>query len=353
MSDEKGLTLYNQVRKIINDIPDYEIRNVLRILYIFGLLPTELIERGKERNVVIGNAFSVSSINGVDALLLEVKTVKGTKLKRTIAIPLNPRIEPMAEKILNYVESKGGLPVWEYTYENLMYKLGNLGTFNSTKIPVKPYKGKDLNEQEKTISLLHLAEIRELELALCNNFNEIDLKVFNGDISGVDYNIYFDKLLTKNDYYHEKDVYKSLWIKNVIFNPKGDEKYSYKEYMEIQKWIKRGAVYLNPVEYMNIDTEVDISDLTHSQSGSKSHKVLMKNAKIILDSTDENILYEEENLDVYDKQKRIVVECATTYARKMLGLLNENYQAINNVMEFWVLQDHDKENISRLYKFYI
>ena len=55
-TDAKGQTIYNDIRKTINEISDYSIRNVLRISYLFGTQPEELFGRGKDRRTVKARA---------------------------------------------------------------------------------------------------------------------------------------------------------------------------------------------------------------------------------------------------------------------------------------------------------
>lgn len=350
--DHKGLVIYNDLKKTINEISDYSIRNVLRIMYLFGTLPEELFGRGKERRTVTGNDFYISSIDDTDALLLDIKTVKGAKQRRTIAIPLSDKYEPMAELVLNYVEEIGNEPVWKQTYENLSLRIKNQGVFRSINIPVRPYIGrKNAESYEKQVTFLHFAEIRELELSLCHGFNEIDLKVFNGDIASVDHQIYYKKMLNRSDYYFASDVYNSLFLRNVVFNPQTKEKYNYREYMEIQKLIKRGIIELSPMKVVSIDPEVDVSDITAGQSGALGHKVLMKNAIRLLGSQMEDIVFEKENLDVVDLEKQVVVECGKTFARKLLGSFYDTFEEIKNIKEFWILQEYNNERKSKLYKF--
>ena len=62
-TDDKGITIYNKLRQIINKFPDYTIRNVLRVLYLFGTETEELIGRGKDRKTVTGDDFYIAEIN--------------------------------------------------------------------------------------------------------------------------------------------------------------------------------------------------------------------------------------------------------------------------------------------------
>ena len=204
---------------------------------------------------------------------------------------------------------------------------------------------------EKRVTLKHFAEIRELELSLCHRFNEIDLQIFNGDIASVDYTTYYSKLLNKSDYFFASDVYNSLYLKNVVFNPQNNEKYNYREYMEIQKLIKRGNIQQEPLEIVTIDPNVDISDLTAGQSGALGHKVLMMNAIRLMGSQMSNIVFEKENLDVVDLKQKIVVECAKTFARKLLGTYHNTFEEIKDIREYWIIQDYNKDNQSKLFKF--
>lgn len=352
-TDDKGIAIYNKLRQIIKKFPDYTIRNVLRVLYLFGTETEELIGRGKDRKTVTGDDFYIAEINDTDALLLDIKTVKGAKQKRTIAIPLGSQYEPMSEKVLNYIEDIGSQPVWEFTYENLNNKLKKNDLLREFNIPVRPYKSRKSKEEFTQVSLKHFIEIRELELSLCHRFNEIDLKVFNGDISSVDYQTYYSKLLKKSDYFYASEVFESLYLKNVVFNPQTEEKYNYREYMEIQKLIKRGKIGREPVKLVPIDPSVDISDITARQSGLKDHKILMKNAIRLMNSNMKNIVFEKENLDVVDMEQKIVVECAQTFARKLLGLYYNTYEEIRDIRKYWILQDYKDNNQSKLFKFNI
>ena len=350
--EKKEQAIYNELRRAINNVSDYSIRNVFRIIYLFGTQKEELFGKGKERKTVKGNDFYISSINDTDALLLDIKTVKGSKQKRTIAIPLSSQYEPMAELVLNYVEKIGDNPVWTQTYENLNLKMRKQGILKIMSIPVRPTKGTSKSGViEKRVTLKHFTEIRELELSLCHRFNEIDLKVFNGDIASVDYNTYYPKLLNKSDYFFASDVYNSLYLKNVVFNPQNQEKYNYREYMELQKLIKRENVKQEPLEIVKIDTNVDVSGLTAGQSGALGHKILMMNAIRLMGSQMQNIVFEKENLDVVDLEQGIVVECAQTFARKLLGSYHNTYEEIKGINEYWILQDYNQDNQSKLFKF--
>jgi hypothetical protein len=349
--DDKGQTIYNDLRHAINQVSDYSIRNVFRIVYLFGAQKAELIGTGKDRQTVTGNDFYISNINDTNALLLDIKTVKGSKQKRTIAIPLNSNYEPMAELVLNYVEEIGDAPVWTQTYENLNLKMRKKRILKPIIAPVHPNKGRKNKPIEKVATLKHFAEIRELELSLCHNFNEIDLKVFNGDIASVDYHTYYAKLLKRSDYFFANDVYNSIYLKNVVFNSPTQEKYNYREYMEIQKLIKRGNIRQEPVESVRIDPNVDVSDITAGQSGGPDHKMLMKNAIRLMGSQMDNIVFEKDNLDVVDLVQKIIVECADTFARKLLGAYHNTFEEIKDMREYWILQNYKEDNQSKLYKF--
>ena len=115
--------------------------------------------------------------------------------------------------------------------------------------------------------------------------------------------------------------------------------------------IKRGSIRQEPVEFVPIDPNVDVSDITAGQSGGPDHKILMKNAIRLMGSQMQNIVFEKENLDVVDLEQKIVVECAQTFARKLLGTYHNTFEEVKNIREYWILQDYKEGNQSKLFKF--
>jgi len=107
-------------------------------------------------------------------------------------------------------------------------------------------------------------------------------------------------------------------------------------------------------ELIPINEKIDISELSKSarvQTGSDPHKILMINAREIMKSKKDDVVFERSNIDVTDTEKKIVVECGLTSARKLLGTFNNKIEGIEDIKEFWILQSYDKNNRSNLYKF--
>ena len=345
-------TIYNEIRYRINNVEDYKIKNILRIAYLFGAEPSEYLGPQKKNDQSItGNAFSIDSINDVDALVLKIPTNRKGRKNRLIAVPLDPKIEPMSKKVLDFSEEIGNKRIYHTFYTNFQQNVKDKKIFQGIEFPVKPYKTrKDKFNTKRSFTLTHLTEVRRLELSLCNNFNELDFKLFCGDILPSDYNYYFSKLLQKSDYYNHEEVYETLVLKNTIFNPKGDYKYHYKEYMKISKFLKRGYLSYSE-EDIKLNHNLDINKISSAKSGKKEHKTLMANAMYILGQKSIEVTDEYENIDVFDSKNEIAVECGDTSAKQMLDLFNERHSSIKNVKDFWILNYWGYPKYSKCYKF--
>ena len=348
-TSQKIIPDWNLIREIIDKIDDPEIRITLQICYLFGTRLQELVRGQTRQEPIIGNDFSEASISGEDALVLEIPTARRGWKSRAVAIPLSSRYEPWAKDILHYSEEKADEPIYPKVTRVLQVYVKN--TFSYLEWPTPGYKKKKEKRINRVdVTLKHLPEIREWELGLCHNFTNYDFKNFFGKEYDPDYSVYFQKLLRKSDYYNREDVIKAIEMKNIIFNPSSNEKYYYKEYMDIVKNIKRKFISQEKPMEMKIDPKLL---LMHSYSGSESkeHRVLKSNAKKCLESYSNNISFEEANLDVVDLKNGIIIECGHTSARKLLDCFNEVYEDIIKINEFWILQFYDSDYISSCFKF--
>ena len=345
--------IFNEVREKIENIEDYKIKNILRIAYVFGGKPSEYLGPRKTRGQGIkGNDFSEETIDDTEAITLRLpKNRMGGKI-RVIAIPLNPNIEPMSKHILKFSEEQGHSSIWDKYYEQFWADLKKItNPFNDINIPLKPSrKRKDQEKKTKKLTFGYLPEIRQVELGLCHNFNELDFKLFFGDLLPSNFRVYFNKLLSKSDFYYYDDVYKMIEIKDTIFNPRKQMIYHYKDYMKLIKLINRGYI-LRTEEIFDIDVRIKIEHLTASKSGKDEHKILMANAMEILNKDSRKVFAELDNIDVFDEENQKAIECGLTNAKKLLDLYNNNYPRLKNIEEFWVMTFWGYPNTSKCYKF--
>lgn len=349
ISPQKIIPDWKTIREIIDAIDDTDLQNILRVSYLFGTSIQELV-RGRTREEPLrGNDFSETTIEGEEALLLEIPTARSGWKPRIVAIPLSSRYEKWAEIILNFSEEKADNELYKWTSRKLQYDIKDY--FKLFEWPTHGYKKKrDKKVDRVNLTIKHLPEIREWELGLCHNFSEHDFKHFFGKEYDSDYNIYFRKLLRKSDFYYKKDIINAIELKNFIFNPSSSERYYYKEYMNIIKRIKRKFIQMETPFIIKINLDINLNELPGAGE-SKEHKILKANIKKYLEKNSSRVSYEEANLDIVNIKNGIVVECGHTSARILLDSFNEVYKGIKNINEFWILQFYDEENNSLCYKF--
>jgi len=345
---------WNGVRYVIDKkIDDIESKNTIRVSYLFGTWIQELV-RGRTRKVTIkGNDFFTKSIDGEEALVLRIPTAKRGFKPRYVAVPLNPKCEPWSEEILSYSEEIADKPFYKNVNRVLQDDIKKI-YFVDYKWPPTWYEKKvKMHEERVPFTHKHLSEIREWELGLCHNFTEFDCYHFFGKFYNSNYNVYFNKLLNKSDFYNTEDIINSIILKNRVFS-QARNRYDYKIFMDIQRMIKRNYIERQPPIKMKIYTNIDLS-LIPEQSG-KVHRILQANAKKQLETDPETkssqVVCEDSNLDVVDFEKGRVVECGHTEAGKLFDCFNEVFSGIKDIKEFWILTFYDKlQYVSLCYKF--
>ncbi len=364
----KTIPDWNDIRGYIDKIPDSkstnELKNSLKILYIFSLMPNELVRKSTEKESLRGTDLVETTIEGEQALILNIPTSKrGGKIRKT-AIPLNPKYEPWAKDILNYCENLSDDYIYHKVFRELQVDV-KLNCFLNYEWYAPLYRGKSEEAQSHAttkneklkMSLRTLQSIREWELCLCHGFDKYDFMNFYGREFGADYNEYFEKLLHKNDYYFKDDFLKAVELYETVFCPSHWDVYDYKDYMEVVKKLKRKQIIQSPLVEINLADNVDRSKYKYfkGQGESKDHTELKIGFGDYLvnqyGSTPEQISYETSNLDVVDYKNKIIVECGHTSPAKLLDSFNDVLTGITNVNEFWVAQFCHKKGVSKCHKF--
>jgi len=362
-NEKKEIPIWHDIRENINNIEKYEdeIKKKLKykidiyehkinlmISYLFGTSIDETYKKKKEEYATIGNDFYVDTINDIDALILDIHKTARKARKKSIAIPLNPKYEEWSKEILEYSENIADNEIFKGVCRPLQAVIKIC--FNKFLYPAPGYKDRKNRGMERVnVTHKHLSEIREWELGLCHNFKEYDFTNFFGGAYKPDYNVYFNKLLERNDYYNKNDIRETMILKNVVFNPSSNEKYHYNEYLDIVRKIKREYIKKYDDD-MNINTKLFLTK-KDGKKGKEPHDILKSNVISSLKSKSKNILTEYANYDVVDLDQKKVYECGHTSAKKLLDCFGEEYKEIKNINQFYVLQFYDKNNKSKLYKF--
>jgi len=363
-NEKKEIPIWHDIRENINNIEKYEdeIKKKLRkykidiyeqkicqmISYLFGTSIDETYRKKTEEYATIGNDFNVDTINDTDALILDIhKTIRKAR-KKSVAIPLNPKYEKWSKEILEYSEIMSDKEIYKGVYRPIQEVIKIC--FKKFTYPAPGYKDRKNRGMERVnVTHKHLSEIREWELGLCHNFKEYDFDNFLGGAYEPNYNVYFNKLLEKNDYYNENDVRKTMILKNVIFNPSSNEKYHYKEYLNIIRKMKRGYIIKYDSE-MPINTKLFLTK-KDGKMGKEPHDILKTNVISSLNNKSQNVITEYANYDVVDLNQKKIYECGHTSAKKLLDCFSGEYREIKNINQFYILQYYDKKNNSKLYKF--
>jgi len=345
----KEIPDWTLIRKLIDDIDNYDIRNILRISYLYSTRIQELVRKTSSETSLSGNDFYQTNIDGEEALVLQIPTARLGGKPRRVAIPLNPKHEKWSKEILHFSEEKANDFLYPNVARVLQYDVKKY--IVDLEWPSPGYKRKKEKEKNRVnITIKHLPEIREWELGLCHDFNEYDFSHFLGKEYESDYNVYFNKLKNKSDFYYYDDIVKAIELKNVVFNPTPREKFYYKEYMDVAKKIKRNYIKQEESLLLNINPDIPASTLSGGRE-SKEHTALKINAGILLEKNSDSISYEEANFDVVDLKNGIVVECGHTSARKLFDSFDDVYESLGKITYFWILQFYDENNDSNLYKF--
>lgn len=345
----KEIPDWNLIRKLIDDIDNYNIKNILRISYLYSTRIQELVRKTSSETSITGNDFYQTIIDGKEALVLQIPTARLGGKPRRVAIPLNPKYEKWSKEILRFSEERANDFLYPNVARVLQYDVKKY--IVDLEWPSTGYKRRKEKEKNRVnVTIKHLPEIREWELGLCHDFNEYDFSNFLGKEYDSDFNIYFKKLLNKSDFYYYDDVVKAIELKNVVFNPTSREKHYYKEYVDVVKKINRK--YIKEEESLQLNINPDISSSTLSRGReSKEHIALKMNAGILLEKKSDLISYEEANFDVLDLKNGIVIECGHTSARKLFDSFDDVYKSIGKINRFWILQFYDENNVSNLYKY--
>jgi len=344
---EKIIPDWTEIRKRIDGIGVPEIKNILQISYLFGTGLQELVRGRTQQEPIKVNDFSETTIAGEEALVLEIPTARRGWKPRKVAIPLNPKYEPWTKDVLYFSEEKGEEPIYPKVSRVLQNKIK--GFFKYLEWPTPGYKKKKEKKINKVdVTMKHLPEIREWELGLCHNFTDYDFRNFFGKEYDSSYEVYFNKLLKKSNFYFTEDVVNAIELKNVVFNPPSNEKYYYKEYMNIIKKIKRKFIIQEEPRTIIIDPSIT-TNLPSSGTESKEHKILKANTSKLFTSPFNNISFEEVNLDVVDIDNGVVIECGHTSPRKLLDSFNGVFKNIKEINEFIILQFYDETDYNSFY----
>jgi len=346
----------NVIRQIVDNSTD-KYKNLMRISYLFGLEVSEMLPNTKkEGGFFYGNDFSEVSVDGEDALLLKVPTIRQGGKPRTIAVPLNPKYESWSKIILKLSEERANELLFDVVLRTFQEHVEKLFKQFKWIVPGKIRATEELGtywdpSHYTSFTSHNLIEMREYELGLCHNFNDLDFGIYFGTEYSSDYRHYFNKLLSKTDIYDNKDIIEAIKLKNMVFNPREKEKYRFKEYLSIYKKIKRKITIKMPDEKIPID--INIKPAPRS-SDSRPHQILKANVeKKLRENKKMTSTFETANFDVYAEKGGIVVECGQTDGRKLLDSIENVFSNIKNINEFWVLDFYDHEQNSMLYKFKI
>ena len=350
---------YKTVRYIIDNTDD-KYQNLMRICYLFGLEVSEMLPKKKEDvGFFFGNDFSEITIDGEDALLLKVPTIRQGGKSRTIAVPLNPKYEPWSKIILKFSEERGNELLYDKVLRTFQEHVEN--TFKPLIWPVvgKFTKKKNMGKiwdpsHDTSFSAHNLIEVREWELGLCHNFNDLDFRIYFGTEYSSDYRHYFNKLFFKSDIHDNKEIFEAIKLKNKIFNPRESVKYRFKEYISIYKKIKRKKIVQMHDETIKISPKIKPAP---PKSDSKQHQKLKSKIEQILIGKKLTPTFETANFDVYaydpNDDRSIVVECGKTDCQKLIDSIENIFTDIKDIKEFWVLDFYDSKYNSKLYKFKI
>jgi hypothetical protein len=353
----KILPNWEMIREYIDKLTDEEIKNALKILYLFGLSIGELAKRDAQDDGLRGTDVTETIVNGEPALTIKIRTSNRGQKKRQVVVPLNSKYEPWSKDILNYCENLSS----ELVYPNVKRVLEQqiiVNAFRNFVWFAPLYKGKiSENTDRVRFTSTNLRDLREWELGLGHNFNQYDFNTFFGKEFNLNYSMYFDKLLRKNDFYLYDDFVKAVELKEAIFVPQHQEQYFIKELMEITKKIKRKYIILTGPFKLNImkETLAEYKSYKGGRGESFEHEILKKSiAKYLVTNNNskfENISWELANLDVVDSQNKIIVECGHSNPVKLLDGFNDALEGVKDIKEFWVLQFSDSEGINMCYKF--
>ena len=150
--------------------------------------------------------------------------------------------------------------------------------------------------------------------------------------------------MKRTDIYTNKDIEGSVKFHKYVFNP-SDKPYN-RNYMEIQKLIKKGEIKFLPVECINIDDQVIPAPKKNDEI---EHQILKRNVEMRLkDQGSNNVTFEDANLDVIDYTNKIAVECGQSKGSKLLDVYNNVYRDLQKIEELWVLDYYDEDKISNL-----
>jgi len=320
-------------------------------MYLFGVRVSELLPEKKGGNAIEGNNFSIVTVNGEEALQLTIPTSWQAGKSRSVAVPLNPIYEGWSKSILDLSEERYdekledivSRTLQQHVYDSFrdLYWYEN-GYFQRKK-NIKKYQ----RSRKDSIQTKHFKEIREVELILTHKFTHYEIINYFGLSGSMDEHSYFRKLLNRADIYTNKDIEESVKIHKYIFNP-SDKPYN-KNYMEIQKMIKKGQIKLMPVEYIKIDDQVIPAPKKNDEV---EHQILKRNVEIKLKNQgSNNVTFENANLDVIDYTNKISVECGQSKGSKLLDVYNNVYKDIPIIEELWVLDYYDEKKTSNLHIF--
>lgn len=341
---------YNNLRQAIDGC-DSKYKDFMRIMYLFGVRISELLPKKKGGEAVMGKHFSTVNMDGEDALQLTIPTSWQGGKKRFVVVPLNPKYEEWSKNILDLSEERYNEKIFDIVGRTLQQHVSD--SIRDTYWYENGYfkREKGVKKYQKTrmdsIQTKHFKEIREVELILTHKFTPYELKNYFGLKGSLDDNSYFRKLLNRTDIYTNNDIKESIKFFKFIFNP--DTSYN-KNYMDVQKMIKKRQIKLLPVECIPIDEQVTPAPRKGSES--LEHRILKRNAQIILQNKgSKKVTFENANLDVVDFTNKIAVECGKSDSSKLMDLFNNVYQNIPDIEQLWMLDYYGEDKKSNLYKF--
>jgi len=344
------------LREYIDNLKNEEIKNTIKILYLFHLTVGELAKNYADDDGLRGTDIFETVINGESALAIKIRTNNRGQKIRQVVIPLNPKYEPWSQDVLNYCENISNNLVYPNVHRVLEQEISVNLFLNYIWFAPKYREKKSKKVNDKKVSSTNLIDVREWELALCHNFTENDFDNFLGKEYHTDYNTYFYKLINKNDYYFYDDIVKAIELKEMIFCPKHEEKYDMKMFMEVAKQLKRKLItQLNPVE-LNLN-KYNGKEYTNYKGHKETdeHSIIKKNMHDYLienyNSTPDDVKFEFSNLDVVDLKNKIILECGNSNPVKILDGFNNMLEGVTDMKEFWIVQFIDSEGINMCYKF--
>jgi hypothetical protein len=347
---------WRMVREYIDKIKDEEIKNSLKILYLFHLSVSELAKENSKDEGLKGIDVNETIVNGEPALALKIRTNNRGQKIRHVFIPLNPKYEPWSKDILNYCENISNDLVY-HKVDRVLEDEFLVNIFLNFNWYAPRYREKiSKYADEKKFTSKNLIDLRDWELALCHNFTQNDFDNFLGKEYHTDYSTYFNKLINKNDYYIYEDIINAIKLRELVFCPKHEDKWDMKEFMDVVKKIKRKLItQTGPFELKIKKDNINEYKNYKGHRETDEHTILKKNMFDYLiekyKSNINDIKFELSSFDVVDLKNKIIVECGNSNPVKLLDGFNDVLEGVIGMKEFWVVQFLNPEGSNICYKF--